>query len=117
MADEADGCRVGCRPMPASWATELNPPNLQAERLAACRNLGDKAPVQFGPVALARCRLKRESVLPIIGRKVVSMFAKPKLVLDPTGRFVAEPRSSAAVQPPHRELRQLLAPLERICGN
>ena len=74
-------------------------------------------PVQFGPVALARCRLERESVLSIIGRKVVSMSAKRKLVLDPTGRFVAEPQSSAAVGLPRGELTQLLASLERICGN
>jgi hypothetical protein len=45
------------------------------------------------------------------------MSAKRKLVLDPTGRFVAEPQSSAVVQRPHGELPQLLASLERICGN
>jgi hypothetical protein len=45
------------------------------------------------------------------------MASKRKLLLDPTGRFVAEPGSGAAVQPSQAELGQLLAPLERICGN
>ena len=56
-------------------------------------------------------------MLSIIGRKVVSMSAKRKLMLDPTGRFVAEPQSSAAAGRPHGELTQLLESLERICGN
>ena len=36
---------------------------------------------------------------------------------NPTGRFLVERGPSAAVQPLRGELRQLLAPLERICGN
>ena len=77
---------------------------------------GGKEPVEFGPVALARGNLTRKPV-DSSQRKVVSMSAKRKLMLDPTGRFLAGPGSGAAVQPPHAELRQLLAPLERICGN
>ncbi len=45
------------------------------------------------------------------------MSAKRKLMLDPTGRFLAERETSSDVHPWHGELRQLLAPLERICGN
>jgi hypothetical protein len=45
------------------------------------------------------------------------MAPKRKLMLDATGRFLAEPRPDTGVQQPRGELWQLLAPLERICGN
>ena len=45
------------------------------------------------------------------------MSASRKLMLDPTGRFIAEPGPVDVIKPPRCELRQLLAPLERICGN
>lgn len=118
IARASDGCRV-CSLADARAQTtpcaELNSVNLR-QTFGRVEKPGGKKAAEFGPVAVAQPRLTRESAF-FNQRKVVSMSGKRRLLLDPTGRFVAGPRSSAAVRPPHAELRQLLAPLERICGN